>query len=347
MLFRSVSAKEKFRNNISAIRLLHDLRTAGRPASPEEQEVLAKYAGWGGLPMAFDERDRAWAKEYKELKSVLSEEEYQAAMESTLTAFYTPPVVIKAMYEVLGRLGFTRGNILEPSCGVGGFFGLLPESMADSKLHGIEIDPVSGGIARQLYQKADIAVEGFEDTALPDGYFDAVIGNVPFGDFKVNDSRYNAHKFLIHDYFFAKALDKVRAGGVVMFLTSKGTMDKGNPAVRRYIAQRARLLGAIRLPDNTFKANAGTEVTSDILILQKRDRIIDAEPDWVYLDTDENGITMNRYFTEHPEMVLGEMKLERTRFGMDTVCKDYPEKPKSGLLKEAEIGRAACRERVF
>ncbi len=338
----AVSAKEKFWNNISAIRLLHDLRTAGRPASPEEQEVLAKYAGWGGLPMAFDERDRAWAKEYKELKSVLSEEEYQAAMESTLTAFYTPPVVIKAMYEVLGRLGFTRGNILEPSCGVGGFFGLLPESVADSKLHGIEIDPVSGGIARQLYQKADIAVEGFEDTALPDGYFDAVIGNVPFGDFKVNDSRYNAHKFLIHDYFFAKALDKVRAGGVVMFLTSKGTMDKGSPAVRRYLAQRAELLGAVRLPDDTFKENAGTEVTSDILILQRRDRIIDAEPDWVYLDTDENGITMNRYFTEHPEMVLGEMKLESTRFGMDTVCKARPDMPLQELLKGAvqRIGSA-------
>ena len=338
----AVSAKEKFWNNISAIRLLHDLRTAGRPASPEEQEVLAKYAGWGGLPMAFDERDRAWAKEYKELKSVLSEEEYQAAMESTLTAFYTPPVVIKAMYEVLGRLGFTRGNILETSCGVGGFFGLLPESVADSKLHGIEIDPVSGGIARQLYQKADIAVEGFEDTALPDGYFDAVIGNVPFGDFKVNDSRYNAHKFLIHDYFFAKALDKVRAGGVVMFLTSKGTMDKGSPAVRRYLAQRAELLGAVRLPDDTFKENAGTEVTSDILILQRRDRIIDAEPDWVYLDTDENGITMNRYFTEHPEMVLGEMKLESTRFGMDTVCKARPDMPLQELLKGAvqRIGSA-------
>ena len=356
------SAKEKFRNNIAAVRLLHDLQTAGRLATPEEQEVLAKYAGWGGLPMAFDERDRAWAEEYKELKSVLSEEEYQAAMESTLTAFYTPPVVIRAMYEVLGCLGFTRGNILEPSCGVGGFFGLLPESMAGSKLHGIEIDPVSGGIAKQLYQRADIAVEGFEDTALPDGYFDAVIGNVPFGDFKVNDSRYNAHKFLIHDYFFAKALDKVRAGGVVMFLTSKGTLDKGNPAVRRYLAQRAKLLGAVRLPDDTFKENAGTEVTSDILILQKRDRIIDAEPDWVYLDTDENGITINSYFTEHSEMVLGEMKLESTRFGMDTVCKARPDMPLSELLKGAaerisgkiqiqepepdEIGRASCRERV-
>ncbi len=329
------SAREKFRNNIAAIRLLHGLQTAGRLASPEEQEILSKYAGWGGLPMAFDERDRAWAEEYKELKSVLSEEEYQAAMESTLTAFYTPPVVIKAMYEVLGRLGFSRGNILEPSCGVGSFFGLLPEGMAGSKLHGIEIDPVSGGIAKQLYQKADIAVEGFEDTALPDGYFDAVIGNVPFGDFKINDSRYNAHKFLIHDYFFAKALDKVRAGGVVMFLTSKGTMDKGNPAVRRYIARRAELLGAVRLPDDTFKANAGTEVTSDILILQKRDRIIDAEPDWVYLGTDEDGITMNRYFIGHPEMVLGEMKLESARFGMDTVCKARPDMPLPELLKGA------------
>ncbi len=328
-------AKEKFRNNISAIRLLHDLQIENRLATPEEQETLAKYVGWGGLSMAFDSNNAAWANEYKELKSALSDEEYHAAMESTLTAFYTPPIVIKAMYEALDRLGFSQGNILEPSCGTGNFLGLLPDSMEKSKLHGIEIDPLSGRIAKQLYQKASIAIEGFEDTKLPDNHFDVVLGNIPFGEFKVNDSRYNAQKFLIHDYFIAKALDKVRAGGVVMFITSKGTMDKASPEVRKYIAQRAELLGAVRLPDNTFRANAGTEVTSDILILQKRDRIIDIEPEWVNLDTDENGVTMNSYFVSHPEMVLGEMKMESTRFGMDSACKAYPDVPLAGLLHEA------------
>ena len=328
-------AKEKFRNNLSAIRLLHDLQIENRPATPEEQETLAKYVGWGGLAMAFDEKNAAWANEYKELKAELSDEEYRAAMESTLTAFYTPPVVIKAMYEALDRLGFSQGNILEPSCGTGNFLGLLPENMEKSKLHGIEIDPLSGRIAKQLYQKASIAIEGFEDTKLPDNYFDVVLGNIPFGEFKVNDSKYNAQKFLIHDYFIAKALDKVRAGGVVMFITSKGTMDKASPEVRKYIAQRAELLGAVRLPDNTFRANAGTEVTSDILILQKRDRIMEIEPEWVHLDTDANGITMNSYFVSHPEMVLGEMKMESTRFGMDSVCKAYPDMPLAGLLHEA------------
>lgn len=328
-------AKEKFRNNMAAIRLLHELQIENRLATPEEQETLSKYVGWGGLSMAFDERNAAWANEYKELKAALSEEEYRAAMESTLTAFYTPPVVIKAMYEALDRLGFSQGNILEPSCATGNFFGLLPDSMEKSKLHGIEIDPLSGRIAKQLYQRAGIAIEGFEDTKLPDDHFDVVLGNVPFGGFKVNDSRYNSQKFLIHDYFFAKALDKARAGGVVMFITSKGTMDKASPEVRKYIAQRAELLGAIRLPDNTFKANAGTEVTSDILILQKRDQIIDTEPEWVHLDTDENGITMNRYFVTHPEMVLGEMKMESTRFGMDSACKAYEDVPLSELLSEA------------
>ena len=314
-------AKEKFRNNMAAICLLHELQIENRLATPEEQETLSKYVGWGGLSMAFDERNAAWANEYKELKAALSEEEYRAAMESTLTAFYTPPVVIKAMYEALDRLGFSQGNILEPSCGTGNFLGLLPDSMEKSKLHGIEIDPLSGRIAKQLYQKASISIEGFEDTKLPDDHFDVVLGNVPFGEFKVNDSCYNSQKFLIHDYFFAKALDKARAGGVVMFITSKGTMDKASPEVRKYIAQRAELLGTIRLPDNTFKANAGTEVTSDILILQKRDQIIDTEPEWVHLDTDENGITMNSYFVFHPERVLGEMKMESTRFGMDSACK--------------------------
>ena len=329
-------AKEKFRNNMVAINLLHELEIENRLATPEEQEVLSRYVGWGGLSMAFDEHNAAWAEEFKELYASLSPEEYRAAMESTLTAFYTPPVVIKAMYGALDRLGFSQGNILEPSCGTGNFFGLLPESMQNSKLHGVEIDSLTGRIAKQLYQKANIAIEGFEKTNLPDDHFDVVLGNVPFGEIRVNDSRYNAQKFLIHDYFFAKALDKVRAGGVVMFITSKGTMDKASPEVRKYIAQRAELLGAIRLPDNTFKANAGTEVTSDILILQKRDRVIDIEPDWVHLDTDENGVTMNRYFVEHPEMVLGEIKMENTRFGtFEPVCKARKDIPLSELLSNA------------
>ena len=328
-------AKEKFRNNMAAINLLHELELENRLATPEEQEILSKYVGWGGLSMAFDENNAAWADEFKELYASLSPEEYRAAMESTLTAFYTPPVVIKGMYEALERLGFSEGSILEPSCGTGNFFGLLPDTMAGSKLHGVEIDPLTGKIAKQLYQKANIAVQGFEETKLPDDHFDVVIGNVPFGDFKVNDSRYNAQKFLIHDYFFAKALDKVRAGGVVAFITSKGTMDKASPEIRKYIAQRAELLGAIRLPDNTFRANAGTEVTSDILFLQKRDRVIDTEPDWVHLDTDENGITMNSYFVQHPEMILGEMKMESTRFGFDSACKAYQDIPLSELLHNA------------
>lgn len=329
-------AKEKFRNNMAAINLLHELEIENRLATPEEQEVLSRYVGWGGLSMAFDEHNAAWAEEFKELYASLSPEEYRAAMESTLTAFYTPPVVIKAMYDVLDRLGFSQGNILEPSCGTGNFFGLLPESMQNSKLHGVEIDSLTGRIAKQLYQKANIAIEGFEKTNLPDDHFDVVLGNVPFGEIRVNDSRYNAQKFLVHDYFFAKALDKVRAGGVVMFITSKGTMDKASPEVRKYIAQRAELLGAIRLPDNTFKANAGTEVTSDILILQKRDRVMDIEPDWVHLDTDENGVTMNRYFVEHPEMVLGEIKMENTRFGtFEPVCKARKDIPLSELLSNA------------
>ena len=329
-------AKEKFRNNMAAINLLHELEIENRLATPEEQEVLSRYVGWGGLSKAFDEHNAAWAEEFKELYASLSPEEYRAAMESTLTAFYTPPVVIKAMYDALDRLGFSQGNILEPSCGTGNFFGLLPESMQNSKLHGVEIDSLTGRIAKQLYQKANIAIEGFEKTNLPDDHFDVVIGNVPFGEIRVNDSRYNAQKFLIHDYFFAKALDKVCAGGVVMFITSKGTMDKASPEVRKYIAQRAELLGAIRLPDNTFKANAGTEVTSDILILQKRDRVMDIEPDWVHLDTDENGVTMNRYFVEHPEMVLGEIKMENTRFGtFEPVCKARKDIPLSELLSNA------------
>ena len=329
------SAKEKFRNNMAAIRLLHELQIESRLATPDEQEVLAKYVGWGGLSMAFDEHNAAWAAEYQELKAELSDGEYRAAMESTLTAFYTPPVVIKGMYEALDRLGYAKGTILEPSCGTGNFFGLLPESMGASRLYGVELDPLTGEIAKQLYQRASIAVEGFEKTNLPDDHFDVVIGNVPFGEIRVNDSRYNARKFLIHDYFFAKALDKVRSGGVVAFITSKGTMDKASPEVRKYIAQRAELLAAVRLPDNTFQANAGTEVTSDILFLQKRDRVSDVEPDWIYLDTDENGITINRYFVQHPEMVLGTMRMESSRFGMDSVCKADNDRPLSELLTEA------------
>ena len=329
------SAKEKFRNNMAAIRLLHELQVENRLATPDEQEVLSKYVGWGGLSMAFDGHNAAWAAEYQELKAELSDAEYRAAMESTLTAFYTPPVVIKSMYEALDRLGYAKGTILEPSCGTGNFFGLLPESMGASRLYGVELDPLTGEIAKQLYQRASITVEGFEKTNLPDDHFDVVIGNVPFGEIRVNDSRYNAHKFLIHDYFFAKALDKVRSGGVVAFITSKGTMDKASPEVRKYIAQRAELLAAVRLPDNNFKANAGTEVTSDILFLQKRDRVSDVEPDWIYLDTDENGITMNSYFVQHPEMVLGTMRIESTRFGMDSVCKADSDRPLSELLAEA------------
>ncbi len=328
-------AKEKFRNNMVAINLLHDLEIENRLATPEEQETLSKYVGWGGLSQAFDEKNAAWANEFKELYAVLSPEEYRAAMESTLTAFYTPPIVIKAMYEAVGNLGFTQGNILEPSCGTGNFFGLLPESMEKSKLHGVEIDSLTARIAKQLYQKATIAIQGFEDTKLPDDHFDVVMGNVPFGDFKVSDSRYDKHKFLIHDYFFAKALDKVRAGGVVLFITSKGTMDKENPLVRRYIAERAELLGAIRLPNNTFKSNAGTEVTSDILILQKRDHMITDLPDWVHLDKDDNGITMNRYFVEHPEMVLGDMVMESTRLGLDSTCRPRIDESLEQLLSEA------------
>lgn len=329
-------AKEKFRANMAAVNLLHDLEIENRLATPEEQKVLAGYVGWGGLSMAFDENNAAWANEFKELYVTLSPEEYRAAKESTLTAFYTPPVVIKAMYEALDRLGFSEGSILEPSCGTGNFFGLLPDSMANSKLHGVEIDSLTGRIAKQLYQKANIAIEGFEKTKLPDDHFDVVLGNVPFGDFRVNDSRYNAQNFRIHDYFFAKALDKARAGGVVMFITSKGTMDKASPEVRKYIAQRAELLGAVRLPDNAFRANAGTEVTSDILILQKRDRVMDIEPDWVHLDTDENGITMNSYFVQHPEMIMGDMVMESTRFGkMDAACKAKKDIPLAEQLQEA------------
>ena len=331
----AVGKKERFRRNIMAIQLLKKCQEENRFATPEEQIILSKYVGWGGLSEAFDENNSAWATEYLELSSVLTPEEYASARESTLTAFYTPPEVITAIYKAMEQMGFKEGNLLEPSCGIGNFIGMLPDSMQDSKIYGVELDTISAGIAQQLYQKTTIAAQGFEETNLPDSFFDGVVGNVPFGDFKVSDKRYDKHKFLIHDYFFAKSLDKLRPGGVMAFVTSKGTMDKETLAVRKYIAQRAELLGAIRLPNNTFKGNAGTEVVSDILILQKRDRLIDIEPDWVHLDTDENGIKMNSYFVQHPEMILGEMKMVSGRFGMEATCVPYENADLAAQLDEA------------
>lgn len=308
---------EKYAANAAAIRALKQIEAEGRLATPEEQEILSRYVGWGGLADCFEET----SPHYGELKSLLDSEEYAAARASSLTAFYTPPVVIRGIYKALSQMGFTQGNILEPSCGTGNFLGLLPADMAGSKAYGVELDSISGRIAGQLYQNASISVNGFETVQMPDSFFDVAVGNVPFGDFKVLDKRYDKHHWLIHDYFFGKTLDKVRPGGIVAFITSKGTLDKENSAVRKYLAQRADLIGAIRLPDNTFKRNAGTEVTSDIIFLQKRDHITDLEQDWVHLDTDENGIRMNRYFVQHPEMILGDMVMESTRFGPDSACK--------------------------
>ena len=331
----TVGKKERFRRNIMAIQLLKKCQEENRFATPEEQIILSKYVGWGGLSEAFDENNSAWATEYLELSSVLTPEEYASARESTLTAFYTSPEVITAIYKAMEQMGFKEGNLLEPSCGIGNFIGMLPDAMQNSKIYGVELDTISAGIAQQLYQKTTIAAQGFEETNLPDSFFDGVVGNVPFGDFKVSDKRYDKHKFLIHDYFFAKSLDKLRPGGVMALVTSKGTMDKETLAVRKYIAQRAELLGAIRLPNNTFKGNAGTEVVSDILILQKRDRLIDIEPDWVHLDTDENGIKMNSYFVQHPEMILGEMKMVSGRFGMEATCVPYENADLAAQLDEA------------
>ena len=308
---------EKYAANAAAIRTLKQIEAEERLATPEEQEILSRYVGWGGLADCFEET----SPHYEELKSLLDSEEYAAARASTLTAFYTPPVVIRGIYKALSQMGFTQGNILEPSCGTGNFLGLLPADMAGSKAYGVELDSISGRIAGQLYQNASISVNGFETVQMPDSFFDVAVGNVPFGDFKVLDKRYDKHHWLIHDYFFGKTLDKVRPGGIVAFITSKGTLDKENSAVRKYLAQRADLIGAIRLPDNTFKRNAGTEVTSDIIFLQKRDHITDLDQDWVHLDTDENGIRMNRYFVQHPEMILGDMVMESTRFGPDSACK--------------------------
>lgn len=322
---------ERFYHNVHAIELLHKLESENRLATPDEQDILSQYVGWGGLPQFFEESNA----HYAELKALLSEAEYAAARESTLTAFYTPPVVIRAMYKGLSNLGFQTGNILEPSCGVGNFMGLLPENMENSKMYGVELDSISGRIAQQLYQKNSIAVQGFEKTDLPDSFFDVAIGNVPFGTFKVLDKKYDKYTFLIHDYFFACALDKVRPGGVVAFITSKGTMDKENPSVRKYIAQRADLLGAIRLPNDTFKAAAGTEVTSDILFLQKRSGMTDLEPDWVHLDTDEKGLRMNAYFVSHPDMILGEMREVSGPYGMDTACIPHEGQSLEDLLATA------------
>ena len=308
---------EKYAANAAAIRTLKQIEAEERLATPEEQEILSRYVGWGGLANCFEQT----SPHYEELKSLLDSEEYAAARASSLTAFYTPPVVIRGIYKALSQMGFTQGNILEPSCGTGNFLGLLPADMAGSKAYGVELDSISGRIAGQLYQNASISVNGFETVQMPDSFFDVAVGNVPFGDFKVLDKRYDKHHWLIHDYFFGKTLDKVRPGGIVAFITSKGTLDKENSAVRKYLAQRADLIGAIRLPDNTFKRNAGTEVTSDIIFLQKRDHITDLDQDWVHLDTDENGIRMNRYFVQHPEMILGDMVMESTRFGPDSACK--------------------------
>ena len=322
---------EKYQNNITAIRLLKELESENRLATAEEQAVLAKYVGWGGLADCFSETNR----NYVELKSLLTEEEFSSARESTLTAFYTQPTVIKAIYRVLSQMGFETGNILEPSCGTGNFLGLLPESMENSRIYGVELDSISGRIAKQLYQKADIRIQGFENADFSDSFFDVAIGNVPFGQFKVSDKRYDKNNFLIHDYFFGKALDKVRPGGVIAFITSKGTMDKENTAVRKYIAQRAELLGAIRLPNNAFKANAGTEVTSDILFLQKRDRIMDITPDWVHTGKDENGISMNEYFISHSQMILGKMENVSGPFGTEAACLPFPDKNLEELLHTA------------
>ena len=332
---KGFAAKEKFRQNVEAIRTLEKIEGENRIATPEEQEILAKYVGWGGLADAFDETKANWASEYQELKSLLSAEEYDSARESTLNAHYTSSVIIKAIYDAMERMGFSKGNILEPAMGIGNFFGMLSENMQESRLYGVELDGITGRIARQLYPNADVKITGFEKTDYPNDFFDVAIGNVPFGQYKVADRAYDKHNFLIHDYFFAKALDKVRPGGVVAFVTSKGTMDKKSPEVRKYLAQRAELLGAIRLPNTAFKENAGTEVTSDILFLKKRDRVIDIEPDWVHLCENEDGIAMNQYFADHPEMIMGKMEMVSGQFGMEATCTPDTAIPLSKQLEKA------------
>ena len=329
--------KEKFERNIEAIKVLKKCEKENRYATPEEQKIMSQYVGWGGLQQAFKKDDNSWSQEYQTLKELLNDEEYENARASVLTAFYTPPIVIKSMYEILQNMGLKEANILEPSCGIGNFFGMLPTELEQCKMYGVELDSISGRIAQQLYQKCTIAVNGYEKVDLPDSFFDVAIGNVPFGEFKVNDRKYDKNKFLIHDYFFGKTIDKVRPGGVIAFITSKGTMDKANSEVRKYIAQRAELLGAIRLPNNTFTKNAGTKVTSDILFLKKRENMTDIMPDWVYLDTNEDGITMNKYFVDNPDMILGTMEMESTQFGrLDSTCKPYEGIELKTLLDEAK-----------
>ena len=329
------NTKEKFKRNIEAIRTLEKIESEKRIATPEEQKVLSQYVGWGGLADAFDESKSAWAGEYQELKSLLSDTEYASARESTLNAHYTSPTIIRSIYEALDNMGFEKGNVLEPAMGIGNFFGMLPEKMQGSRLYGVELDGITGRIAKQLYPKANIKISGFEKTDYPNDFFDVAIGNVPFGQYKVSDRQYDKNNFLIHDYFFAKTLDKVRPGGVVAFVTSKGTMDKKSPEVRKYLAQRAELLGAVRLPNTAFKENAGTEVTSDILFLKKRDRIMDLEPDWVHLSEDGNGIAMNSYFAEHPEMIVGKMEMVSGPYGMESTCQPDTTRPFAEQLSEA------------
>ena len=328
-------AKEKFKRNIEAIRTLEKIEGENRTATPEEQKILSQYVGWGGLADAFDVSKSAWAGEYQELKSLLSDAEYASARESTLNAHYTSPTIIRSIYEALENMGFEKGNVLEPAMGIGNFFGMLPEKMQESRLYGVELDGITGRIAKQLYPKADIKISGFEKTDYPNDFFDVAVGNVPFGQYKVADRQYDRNNFLIHDYFFAKTLDKVRPGGVVAFVTSKGTMDKKSPEVRKYLAQRAELLGAVRLPNTAFKENAGTEVTSDILFLKKRDRVMDLEPDWVHLSEDENGIAMNSYFAEHPEMIVGKMEMVSGPYGMESTCQPDTTRPFAEQLREA------------
>lgn len=344
------SLREKYQRNVQAIRLLKQLETEERPASKDEQRILSNYVGWGGLQEAFDDRNNSWSKEYHELKSVLDAEEYTSARESVLNAHYTQPAIIRGIYDTIERMGFQKGNLLEPAMGVGNFFGMIPDSMQEAKLYGVELDSISGRIAKQLYPDATISVTGYENTAYPDSFFDAAVGNVPFGSYKIADRKYDKNHFLVHDYFFGKTLDQVRPGGVIAFVTSKGTLDKENPAVRKYIAQRAELLGAVRLPNTAFKANAGTEVTSDIVFLKKRDRLMDLEPDWVHLGTDNNGITMNQYFVDHPEMIVGTMEEVSGPFGMETTCKakegDFKEQLKAALshiegqIEEIEVSES-------
>ena len=328
------NAKEKFRRNIEAIRTLEKIEGENRTATPEEQKILSQYVGWGGLADAFDETKANWANEYQELKNILSQQEYASARESTLNAHYTSPVIIRSIYEALEKMGFEKGNILEPAMGIGNFFGMLPEKMQESRLYGVELDGITGRIARQLYPKADIKISGFEKTDYPNDFFDVAVGNVPFGQYKVADKKYDKNNFLIHDYFFAKALDRVRPGGVVAFVTSKGTMDKKSPEVRKYLAQRAELLGAVRLPNTAFKENAGTEVTSDILFLKKRDRVMDIEPEWVHL-TEKDGVAMNSYFADHPEMVVGKMEMVSGPYGMESTCQPDTSRPFAEQLREA------------